>query len=279
MSRVSGACRSILRIFLLGSFLTLLAAAPAAAAEVTLTANMMTVDARTRVVEASGSVRITDGTTVVTAARVRVDMRNRTALLTEGRVKGTQGTLDGDRMTVYFNSKKLTRVVARGEASLEMGPRVVDANEIDLLLERDQLLASGAVRLFTPPDVVVTGSRLNYERGTGKVRLAGPVTAQSAQGVLTARELEGSVGLEQATFRGDVRGKFGDISATADAATLYAKDEKVVLTGDVHVVQGGRELRSPRVTVFYRTRKVVAEGPTKLRLDDQGRQDQDERRP
>jgi lipopolysaccharide assembly outer membrane protein LptD (OstA) len=269
-SPVCSRVRAWASILLLAGGLAALAPPPAEAAQVVLTANQLTVDAQTGVLEASGSVRISDGRTVATGSRLTLNSKSNTATLLDGQVKDPRGLLKGRSVTVYFTRSRVTRALARGNASLAIADRSLTAGEVDLRLTDNQVRATGAVRYTMPPDIVVAGSNLIYDRAAGTLRLEGPVRVQTVEGTLTGRQLEATETLQQATVRGDVQASFAGITARAETAALQAKEAKVVLTGDVRVRQGSREMHSPRVTIFYRSRRVVAEGPTRLRIEDGG---------
>jgi lipopolysaccharide export system protein LptA len=174
--------------------------------------------------------------------------------------------LEGLEITLRFTPTRLKEVTARGEASIETRRGVLFAHEITIVLTEDRLTATGGVRVFAPPDMLATGSGLTYNRRTGRVTLAGPVTVQNREGRVTGERLEAAEGLQQARVWGDVRVSFRYITARADAATLIAPAQKVILTGAVRVQQDGRTLEGASVTIFYATRQIVVEGPMRLRF-------------
>jgi lipopolysaccharide export system protein LptA len=245
-----------------------LAAVPAGAASLTITASRMRSDAATGVVVAEGEVQISDGTTVAVGRRLVLDTRRRTAVLTAAKVRGPHGVLEALEITLRFTPTRVTHVAARGKATLELRRGVLSADEIGISLEEERLTATGHVQVFTPPDVLATGSHLTYNRRTGRVALAGPVRVQTGQGVVTGQRLEGAEGLQEARLWGDVRVIVQDITARADAATLIAPAQKVILTGAVRITQRGQTLEGSRVTIFYGARRVIAEGPTRLRFEE-----------
>jgi len=256
---------SSLCLVMLLAFLAL-APFPAWAAPLTITAARMHSDSASGVVVAEGGVRISDGATVAVGRRLVLDTRRQRAILIQGTVRGREGVLEGLEITLRFTPTRLKEVTARGEASIETRRGVLFAHEITIVLTEDRLTATGGVRVFAPPDMLATGSGLTYNRRTGRVTLAGPVTVQTGQGKVTGQRLEGVEGLQQARVSGDVRAIFRDITARADAATFDALAQKVILTGAVRVQQDGRTLEGTRVTIFYTTGQIIVEGPMRLRF-------------
>ncbi len=241
--------------------------AAAAGAAITITAAEMTTDAAGMVI-ATGSVRIADGTYIAEGARVVLDTRRRVAVFTPGVVRGPQGVLRGRRITVHYVTTRLTEVKAEGDASIELQSTRIAAGEITLRLADERVTAAGRVRMEAPPDIRAEGTRLQFQRRTGLLMLAGQVRVQTAQGVAAGARLEARIGLKEVQMWGDVRVHFGDIAARADALTLLTPAKRAILTGAVRVEQRGRVLWAERVTLDYGTGRVVAEGPLRMRIPD-----------
>lgn len=242
--------------------------APARAGSLTITAREIRADDATGLAVAEGEVRISDGTTTALGQRLVLDTRKGTAVLTSGTVRGTQGVLRAREITLRLTSTRLTEAVARGEARIETRRGELSADEITLALPQDRMTASGHVRLRAPPDVLATGSRLTYDGRSKVVTLIGPARIETRQGTVTARRLEGVEGLQQIRLLGDVQARFRDIAAQAEEATLLVPAQKVILTGAVRVTQRGQTLEGTVVTIFYGARRVIAEGPTRLRFEE-----------
>jgi len=245
----------------------LAAAVSAGAAAVTITAVQVTTEA-SGVVIATGRVRITDGTTVAEAQRAVLDPRRRVAVLTPGTVRGPQGTLTAQRITVHYTATRLTEMVARGAAALTSGETRIRADEIVARAATDQVTATGRVRATLPHAVTAEGTALTYSRGSGRVVLRGPVLVRHPEGTATARQAETEVKGDQVRLAGDVQMRVRDIRARADAATLIVPARRAVLTGHVRVEQAGRVLWGDRVTVDYVSGRVVAEGTLRLVIPD-----------
>lgn len=243
-----------------------LLAGPAWGAAITLTATTLSVDAATGVAVAEGPVRLTDGVTVGTGRRLVLDTRRQLATLTTGTARTPQGTLTAQTITARYQRTRLTRVAASGAASMVLPRGTLKAAEMVLLVADEQLTASGGVRLSTPPNLTATGARLHYRRRTEEVTMAGPVTVQTPQGWITGSRLTGQVTLQRARLAGPVKASFGAINADADEAALDVPAKTLTLTGSVRLRQGSRLLQASKVTVYYTTGRVVAEGTTHLEI-------------
>lgn len=199
----------------------------------------MRADDATGVAVAEGEVRISDGTTTALGQRLVLDTRKGTAVLTPGTVRSAQGVLRAREITLRLTSTRLTEAAARGEARIETRRGELSADEITLAPPHDRMTASGHVRLRAPPDVLATGSRLTYDGRSKVVTLIGPARIETR-----------------------------DIAARADQATLLVPAQKVILTGAVRVTQRGQTLEGTVVTIFYGARRIIAEGPTRLRFEE-----------
>ncbi|HEV8339238.1 MAG TPA: LptA/OstA family protein [bacterium] len=239
---------------------------PAWGAVLTITASRLTADAVTGVAVAEGGVRLTDGVTTATGPRLVLDTRRRTATLAAGLVRSPDGTLTAKTIMARFLRTRVTSVTAAGEATLAMRRGTLSAAQIELLVAEERLTASGGVRLKAPPELAATGMRLEYRRRTDDVTMAGPVTVQTAQGTITGGRLTGKVDLQRAHLSGPVAARVGAITATAGAAALDVSARTVTLIGSVRLRQGSRMLAARKVTVYYESGRVVAEGMTRLEI-------------
>ncbi len=249
-----------------GLFLAAALAAPAWGAVLTLTASTLTADAATGVAVAEGGVRLTDGVTIATGRRLVLDTRRRTATLDAGTVRSADGTLVAQTITARYLRTRLTEVTASGAPTLAMRRGTLSAAQIVLLVSEERLTATGGVRLTAPSGLAARGARLEYRRRTDEMTMAGPVTLQTAQGSITGSRLTGRVDLQRARLAGPVAARFGSISASADEAALDVPAKTVTLLGDVRLRQGDRVLRARKVTVYYVTGRVIAEGTTHLEI-------------
>jgi lipopolysaccharide export system protein LptA len=253
---------------------TAAAAAPPSAsvraARVEISAEAMTVDAAARVVSATGRVAISDGTTTATAHRATLYHREGRAVLSgDARVRGPQGDLEGQEITVLYTPAVITRITARGSAALDAEGVLASAQAIAIDLRSDVVRAEPDVTLFTPPDVVGRGSRLTYDRRRRLVVLEGRARVQNRDGFLEAERLEGDRRWEKAVAEGGVRGAFRDIEVRSRSGEVFYREKRAVFVGDVQLTQPGRRLTGDRVTVWYGVGRIVAEGQTSVRLEPQ----------
>ncbi len=255
-------------MFLLFAVLAL-AVAPGSGRAVQITAARLEADEDTGVVVARGPARISDGSTVLTGQRLVVDLGKRRAVVTEGQAHTREEVLEAARFEVRFSGSRITGIRAHGDASLQRGRSVVLAQLMEFRFTEGRLVASGEVRVFTPPDVVAFGSKLTYDRPTGRVALTGPVRVQTGQGAVYGAALEGSLPLEEATVYGDVQIEYVDLTGRAETARVLGREQKAVLLGGVFIQRGRQTLWADRVTVFYASRRIVAEGLRQLVIDEE----------
>jgi lipopolysaccharide export system protein LptA len=243
---------------------------PAVGAGVEISATRVEGDGNTGVLVARGNVRISDGLTFLVGAQLVADLRARRAVLTGGRVHSRDGLLEASRIELTFTAFRITRILARQNASLQARGAVLFAQMVEVRPQEGRLAASGDVRVFTPPDVVAFGSRLTYDRATGRLLLEGPVRVQTGQGAVRGTSLEALEGLEEITVRGGVRIDYLDVRGRAETARVLARAQKAVLVGDVFVQRDREALWADRVTIFYSTRRVVAEGVRRMVVEEEG---------
>jgi lipopolysaccharide export system protein LptA len=243
-------------------------ATPARRPLLQITAETIRVDAQTQVAIATGRVRVTDGTTTAEAARGTVYRREgRGVLRGNVRVVGPQGVLEGETVTVEFTTRAITRVVARGAASLEAEGMLVTAQVVTIVPAADSVTAERAVTLFVPPDIIATGPRLVYVRARGMSTLVGRWRVQTPEGFIEADRVEVARRGEQAVAIGSVHGVFRETQIHSQTATLYTAEKKAVFAGGVRLTQPDRLMTTERVTVWYGLRRVLAEGQTTIRIE------------
>ena len=102
-------------------------------------------------------------------------------------------------------------------------------------------------------------------------RLAGEAKVETRDGFIQGDTMEFSETERVAYVRGHVRSAFADTRITADAATLYGQERKAVFRDNVTVTRPGRTMHASLVTVFYTEKRIVAEGETNIRIDEERR--------
>ncbi len=254
---------------LAASAVILLLASRTTASAFTINAARVKADTREGTVVAEGNVQGSDGSTVLSGARLIVDTRRGRGILVRGRVRSQGMAVDAARIELSLTGWRVRRLTARGEASFETLHGVVFAQTMEVDLQAGRLTAGGEVRVFVPPDLVAFGPRLFYDRASGRMRLSGPVRVQSAQGRVVGRSLEAS---QEGWVRaeGEVSLDYADGSGRAHAVMWVTSERKVVLEGEVFLQRGRQALWADRVTIFYEARRVVAEGLRRLVLEETG---------
>ena len=244
------------------------AATPAPSPRLSVTADELHADALTRVVTAAGRVRITDGTTTATAARATLYHREGRGVLTgQAKVVTPQGVLEGGEITILYTTSAITRVVARGKASLEVENGLVSAAQVTIVPETDTVTALGEVTLFTPPDLIATGTRLVYMRARGEALLEGRARVQSRDGFIQSERIEALSRWDRVKATGGVHAVLRDIEVRSVAAEVFMGERKAVFGGDVKLTQAGRLLATEKLTVWYAAGRFVAEGQTRARIE------------
>lgn len=244
-------------------------AATPAAPRIELRADEVTVRGRGEVLEARGSVRITDGRSVVRAGRARYSVRDRRIDLTGGvAVDSPQGGLRaGSALLLLGADNRITSVEASEGAALTSGGRRLEADRVSYTIGGPSATASGHVRLRLPPDIVASGERLTLRGGAAV--LEGGAKVETAEGSIEGETIEVAERDQTAFVRGGVRAVFGAMRITADTATLLGRERRAVFRDNVTVVQPGRTMKASQVTVFIDEKRLVAEGETTIRIDEE----------
>ncbi len=247
-----------------------LAGPPAARSPIIITADALDIDAQSSIVIATGRVRISDGKTTATGGLATLHQSERRAVLADGaRVTGPQGTLQATEIAMTYTTQTITRIAAHGEAQLQTRAGRLLAPSITITLTDQTLLADGGVTVLVPPDAKATGRRLTYGWTRGVAILEGDARAQNREGFVSGDRIQAEDRSRRATVTGSVLARFRDIEVRSLTAEVFGAERKAIFAGDVSVRQPGRELMTERATVWYETRRVVAEGQTRVRLDGQ----------
>ncbi len=237
---------------------------------ISITADALSIDTATRIVTATGNVRVTNGTMTASAGRATLYQAEGRAVLTDGpRVSGSQGVLEGAEVSILFSAKAVSQIVARGKARLEAKEGRLSAPTITLDPRTGAVSGKGGVSLLVPPDVVATGRDVLVERSRGFALLEGEARLQNKDGFVSGDRIEARERGQRATVTGSVLGRFRDIEVRSRTADVFGTDKKAVFAGEVEVTQPGRRMTTEKVTVWYEARRVVAEGQTRVRLEGQ----------
>jgi lipopolysaccharide assembly outer membrane protein LptD (OstA) len=254
--------------------LILLAAHPAitwAAAPRTIQLNADAVTALEggSVLVARGHVIISDGQMTIRAEHVRLSRPARRAQL-NGAAHITTLTLDlkAEDATVQFaKDGSIQTIQASGAVDARASGRRLTADRVAYQSQGETLTATGHVTATIPPDLVVTGGAL-VATGPHAVTVTGRPRVQIRDGYLEGDRLDAREQTPTALVSGHVVGVFQGSRITSSTATLLGGSHSVVFHKDVTVTQPGRIMTAETVTVYYQERRLVAEGPTTITIQE-----------
>ncbi len=235
-----------------------------------LTADHVTVDNTGATLVAAGHVRIDYGADRATADLLRLNRAARTALLS-GHVTATgpQGQASADAITLVLNQvNEITRAVMNGNASVQTPQYALSADSIDADRSAEHLVAAGHVTVFDAPDLVVTGDRVVYDGRSQHGLVTGHPTVANKAGRLQGSAIELFRAENRAVIHGPVQADVYGAVATSEAAAVNFKTSVATLTGKVVIVRRQGTLWADRVTIDYKTRRMVAQGTTRAHFTD-----------
>jgi lipopolysaccharide assembly outer membrane protein LptD (OstA) len=242
---------------------TALAAAPA----IQIHADVVTASSGGQVLEASGHVVITDRGITLRADRVLYTRASGRIQLT-GHVSITtpQGELVAGAATAQVaRGGQLAAVEAAGAVTVRSADRTVRAERVTYQPKDETLVATGGVVVTYPPDLTITGGRLEA-RGAEVAAVTGRPRIQHPEGFIEGDRIDVAVQSQIAFVRGTVVSAFGETTITSSLATVLVKERKAIFRDHVTVVRPGRTLISEVVTYYYTERRLVAEGQTTIKI-------------
>lgn len=245
-------------------------AAAGAARALELRADEVTLRDGGAVVEAAGRVSVVWGTSRMRAARAVYTVRaRRLSLAGEVTVTGPPGTLTAARATaVLAPSGGIVSVEAGGGVTLASGQRTVRAAHLTYEEPSGVVTADGGVALHEAGGVTARARSLLMRRGEA-ASLRGRARVQTADGHIEADQIDVSERAQTVLARGNVTGVFAQTRITAGAAAYDHGRRRAVFREAVRVTQPGRTIHADVVTISLQDRRVVAEGETTIRLDDE----------
>jgi lipopolysaccharide export system protein LptA len=223
---------------------------------------------------ATGHVTVSYGSLRVTSDALRIRRPAGTATFTghvlirdgQGRASAQVATL------VVANESRVARAVLSGHASFETGAYAVLADRIVTDRQLHRLTAAGRVTVFSQPDLIVTGALVTYDEGPQRVVVRGEgrarATIQNRDGRIRGAWIEFSRARGVARVHGPVEAEIYDATLTGMDATIDLDRGTAVITGDVILSRRVGTLRADRLTVYYRVKRLVAEGTTHMALSD-----------
>lgn len=113
--------------------------------------------------------------------------------------------------------------------------------------------------------IQISSERLEADDIARQVKFIGKVVVRRGDLSLYADDvlvmyLQGKGDIEQIVATGGVRIIQGDRIATADRATLFQKEGKIVLNGSARLLQGQDSVQGEEVTVFINEEKSIIKG-------------------
>lgn len=219
---------------------------------------------------ARGHVRLTYKAGVATANVLRLRRADRTAELM-GNVTFTdpQGKAAGDDITVTFTpANQVSTIVMAGNASAETKDYAIQADRIAADRGAGRLAADRHVTLFMAPDLIVNGDRLVYNQGAHYGIISGHVVASNRAGRVLGDWVEFYQKQEQATIHGPVTAEVYGATITSQIAHVDFAKSVAVFTGHTFVTRRQGTLTADRVTLYYNTRRLIAEGGTHAHFTD-----------
>ena len=219
---------------------------------------------------ARGHVRLTYQAGVATADVLRLRQTDRTAELS-GHVVLTdpQGKAGGDDITVTFTpANQVSRILMTGNASAETKDYAIQADRIAADRGAGRLQADRHVTMFMAPDLIVNGDRLVYNQGARYGVIRGHVVASNRAGRILGDWAEFFQKQEQATVHGPVTAEVYGATITSNIAHVDFAKSVAVFTGHAFVTRRQGNLTADRVTIYYNTRRLIAEGGTHAHFTD-----------
>jgi len=222
------------------------------------------------VVEARGQVRISDGRNRMTADRAVYTVRaRRIALSGHVTITTPQGDLEAASATAVLGPGNAVETIdAAGQVTLEAQQRVVRAERLTYAVATGAVTADGGVEVFIPPDIIGRGRTLLMKHGEAAT-LRGDARVQTKDGYVAGDRIDFSERTQVAFVRGNVVGVFEETRITSAAATFYSRERRAVFRDGVRVTRPGRTIQAESVTIFFQDRRIVAEGETTIRVEDE----------
>lgn len=239
----------------------------AAAQPITIHADVATAREGGQVLEAVGHVVLSDSATTL-RADYALYMRREGQIRLNGHVHiaTVQGELSGDRATSQLGRKgQIETIEATGAVTVRSADRTVRADRVTYQTRDQTLTASGHVVVIFLPDLRITGGTL-VASGTEVAVLTGHPRIEHPAGTLEGDRVDIAVQSQIAFVRGNVQSVFSDTKITSMLATLFVKDKKAIFRDRVTVDRPGRIMTAEVVTYYYSERRLVAEGPTTIKI-------------
>jgi lipopolysaccharide assembly outer membrane protein LptD (OstA) len=213
---------------------------------------------------ARGHVRLTYAAGIATANMLRLRQADRIAefsgnvILTDPRGKAA-----ADDITVLFTAaNQIGRITMSGAASTETKDYSLQGDHIVADRAAGRLAADGHITMFTAPDLIVNGDHATYEQAAHYGRVSGHVVASNRLGRILGDWIEFFQQKQQAAVHGAVTAEVYGATITGGLAQIDFPKSTAVFTDHVTVTRRQGTLNADRVTILYKTRRLIAQGAT-----------------
>lgn len=215
------------------NLLVVAAPQPASKTPVEIVADSIDYDAASGIMQATGTVRITQGQAVMTGAKALYNTKSQEGHLTGGvNAVNQDATLSAAEVQTFQNN---THLIAIGDAVLIKG------------------------------DNRLTGPKVEYFSDTQYALIPENGKLEMPDGTMTADKIEAFIKENSATGTGSVHivSPVRKLDATANTATYYGEPKgqsKVILNGNAHAVQDGNVLTGETLTLRLDEKAMDAQG-------------------
>lgn len=224
----------VIALFISATCLFAMAAAqPEAKTPVELVADTIDYDSKQGIINATGTVRITQGEAVITGAKAQYNTNSQ-----EGRITGGVTAVNQDA--------------------------TLTAAEVETYKSNTYLIASGDV-VLTKGENRLTGPKVEYSADTQYALLPQNGKIELPDGTMTADKIEAFLQENRAIGTGLVHlvSPVRKLDATANTATYYGEPKgqsKVILNGNARAVQDGNVLTGETLTVRLDEKAMDSQG-------------------
>ena len=243
---------------------------PALQGPLNVTADEVIVENAGTGLEARGHVRLTYAAGVATSDTLRLRRDERVAQLAGNVViSDPQGRATGDGITVTFTAaQQIAQITMAGHASAGTRDYVLQADHILADRAAGRMAADGHVTAFSAPDLIINGDRATYDQHTQYGVVSGHTAVSNRAGRILGDWIELFQAKQQAVVHGNATAEVYGATITGAAVHVDFTKSSAVFSGHVLVTRRQGTLTADRVTIFYKDRRLVAEGGTHAHFTD-----------
>jgi lipopolysaccharide export system protein LptA len=157
-------------------------------------------------------------------------------------------------------------VQAKGNVKMTQEGSVLSGPYAEYRGDTGIAVINGGITL-TDDTIRLTGEQVEYDTNSGLGFVSGQPRMEDQDGAwMTGNKIEYNAREDQAVVIGSVHvvhpGR--QIDATADRATYFDKERKVVLSGNARAIQEGNTLSGETLTIYMENKALDVKGNTKL---------------